>query len=633
MNFRFCRTLTMLMVALVSLSAISSAHADKEWGALPEETAFAIHVPAGKAFVEKIRKQTRFGQVVLSEQRIEKFIELLSEQDPEGMNEMQKQLAQFDLKGEDFLNMMNGSMGIAGIAEQAANPQDPPVIYTLIWTNPGAELATKMTKAMNKSLEKAKDEEDGPNIKRFDEKLGGFDVVHLMADRPEEIVDFSFENGEFKQIEKKFTSRTHSLYIQDGGRIMMAVLPAMAIDGDDADPNAEQKLEKLKGYLARFASGTSSGFARRMATTGGMAEAMPAGESLMEAYFDVPRIMKMAMASMDDQEKKIFEAFGIHTLGPMAMRMTMRDDQMWAGGFVSTPGPRTGLLTLFDQKALPATIPAWVPANAVGYGHLSFDLGGAFTLVKKIVSENMDPQAAGMIQMAEGGVMQVAGAPLANVLSSLGTKHAAVTFAPSQAQAAAAEGNEPQMSDRAAIVWELTDQAIWDRVLAWATQMIQGQPDAPAKIAEEQGFKGIRVEEGPTKVGMFIGQKHMVMAVGEGVSEQVLTSIRTPPAGEDAMRNAPHVQEANRILQPKPGLGYGVTDMDRYVQSLHNIFIAGFREGFIESGGPDDMLDKMIKAMPTAEEMKGTFGVSANQMLVNEHGLTYHMFMVMPAAK
>jgi len=241
-------------------------------------------------------------------------------------------------------------------------------------------------------------------------------------------------------------------------------------------------------------------------------------------------------------------------------------------------------------------------------------------------------ETANMFTAAEMQTQGWMGLDLAGVLSAFGTRHWIVSYPP-QVAAALAEARKTRketgpltgmpVADRLALVWKVTDEAPFQKILQRLAPM------AKAEIVEEQGFRGIRIPDGPA---VFVGQQHLVVAIGADALEKTLAAIRTPPAGAASLRESPAVTRAAGMLPPVPARLFSLGD------ATHTGGMLGLvREvvASLESGDVPpvyrELLAKLQPLLPSAAEMEGMFGASTSLLEATDTGLSYRSAWEMPA--
>jgi hypothetical protein len=150
------------------------------WRLVPDETMLLMRIPGGSEFIDALRGQTKLGKLILSPERIEKLVDLRRQegrqegtQDAKGL--ISQALAQIDLKGDDYLQLLDGELGIALVAVPRA--EHGPLLVGLGWLEPKGDLAERLVNAIQKSVEEQKDEEHP--VRRIDLDLAGHTVTHL----------------------------------------------------------------------------------------------------------------------------------------------------------------------------------------------------------------------------------------------------------------------------------------------------------------------------------------------------------------------------------------------------------------------------------------------------------------------
>ena len=665
----------------------SAEQVHTSWQSLPEETIFAVRLPDVPGVIHALRERTKFGQVVLSEKRLDGFLDLLKEEGAEAWAEMVDQLAAIGLKPDDLPALSKGAVGFAVVAE--GRPGRVPLFVGLGWFEPGEELADRLLEALDSALE---DQDDGVfPARRVDFELAGRDVIHLMIpvvehalqeqnfweEQPDDWDQLSPEEQQRwwqrqrqEQLENapsEVRDQLNVLIARFGGRIVLGLTfpQGHAAVREEGGGGAEaidfEKLtgvEQAKSIFARFLKshgGARGGFEDSLMATPGVAEVLPPrGQVVMEMAGSLDSLVPLLEVGGQAEVLQVVKMLGLNQVGAMVMRMTLDGNQFHTGMFLEASEPRRGVLRLLDQKELVPQPAAWVPANAIGYGHASFDFGGAYRQIRQMFIEQF-PQAEDDFRQAEAGLMNAIGVELAQIFDSLGHQFVMLEFEPKIVD----ENQMVQLAmlgdfafRRMAIVAQVDDDQVWQKMLQMLRERVaQMGPMLPLPIQlidDEQGFTGIRSNEAvPIRVGAFLGRGHLVIAIGEGVDDQVLSALRKKPDGEMALRGSVVMDLARRLLDARPGLVYQVMDNDRYVkglvQILGNLFegLMGVgRAGMVQDWGQmevedrnfaDEMNDlaerdkrilERIKAViPTEDEMKNVLGVSVGQVYMTRHGM------------
>ena len=220
------------------------------------------------------------------------------------------------------------------------------------------------------------------------------------------------------------------------------------------------------------------------------------------------------------------------------------------------------------------------------------------------------------------------GIDLPKVLSSLGSRHWMIAYPSKIADAVAAgraAGNASRQLDaasRGAIVWQVADEAPFLKILQ------QLAPLAGGTLIEEQGFRGVRLPNGPA---VFLGMNHLVIGVGDESLEKTIAGIRNPPAGEASLREGDLMRRAAALLPMDPARMFSVGDATKTGGMLGNL-----RE-IAAAMQPEDLPEEyrelfagLKEALPTAADMEGMFGASVATMRMNDEGLVIRSVWEMP---
>ena len=660
MRFRAGR-LASVVLLLTATSAIAG-DLRPSWECLPEETAVLLHMPQPAEFLEAIRDRTKFGAVAMSEPRLQGFWKLLldkfrSDGAAGELEDLDEALGRYDLRQEDLPAAFRGDVG-AGFVVRRRDAGLPPLVMMLMWLEPGEESAARMVTAAQRKLEEDIAEDETGTTKRVDLEMAGHEVLWMvepvMGIDPTglDLGDVKINEDDEEAIEKRLaelqarvrnaklvkTGHTYGFLARLGGRLAVGqTLPATpsaaqraAEERDfDIEGGAEDAKETFERFLAAHTDTGRSPLAEVLETPG-MAGALPQGLSLLDVVID-PRVL---MKAFDDEPTKAGLAMiGAESLGPIAWRQTLDEGRYRSGIFASLPAPRTSLMRILDQECDASEVPSFVNREAIDFTQISLDLGKAYETVKEYaVSQRDGEQAANMFAAVEMQAQGWLGVELPRLLTSLGSRHWIVSYPPRVAEAFAearrARGQNGgqqarQIADRVAVIWRITDDAPFGKILQRLAGMAGGD------LQEEQGFRGVRIPDGPA---VFLGQDHLVVGIGADSLEKTLTAIRNPPAGESSLRESDVPRRAADLLPLEPARMFGVSDSSRAGGTL------GMLRDMVLSLVPEDveepyrdLLTGVQKILPSDEEMEGMFGVGATTLRTDDNGVSLQTAWEMPS--
>jgi hypothetical protein len=677
-----------LMLALFFCASLArlatAAELAPSWTALPEETVLMLRMPAGEAFLDALRKQTKLGAVVFSPDRMRRLAEVIRTRSPEGLDELRETLGRLDLKPEDWKGLFRGDLGVAVTLEPRG--KQTPLVVLLGWLEPGEELAPRLVSALQAVLADHTDEAFAP--KRQDMELAGHNVMHIEISVPGVVMpplpetddaENESDNKLQQQIEERLkeakvieSDRVHFFIAQLGGRLVWGGTVPQSSDEVEKKTDAERAaidwdaltgLEAATAKFGRFLAaheGSGEGGARRLLETPGLEASLPSGAPLIEVLADPRQLLKLAEAAGESTTKRALEALGATSVGPLALRASLDGATFRSGIFLSASAPRAGLLALLDQPALPPEPPVWAPTAAIGYQQLSFDIGKAYRRLKDLAIEQSGGSARQNFDQVESLAKTFLQVDLNDLLTSLGEQYSMVTFTPRAGESAETDAGDesdgktkaPAAVQRIGIVCKVSDEQIWQQLLQVASRFIQGGAAGGLKAVEEQGFSGYRAEQGGNEVGIFVGHGYLVVGVGPEVSESVLSVLRSPPEGEAALRGSGLVDRGRALISPRPCLAYRISDAGANVkitrqklQSLLELPLsaslggtpasavgAGFE--LFSSSTPDDrkdLVEKIKSLLPSDDELEGVLGVSIGQTVVTDDGLVIESALELPS--
>lgn len=653
----------MLLASSACWPAKAAAQTKPAWTCLPDTTAAFARVPAGRAVFEAIRANTQFGRVLLSPERLEKIRELVLSQAEEQAH-LATNLARFGLKPDDFLKVLDGEAGYALTVEGSGKEA---VFVGLAWIEPGEDVAARLFEALQKVVVEPGAREAG--VRRVDSTLAGQAVTRLAIPITRTRIDFGnggdkirdpIDRGKAKA-PKRVTRQTDQINFSIarlGGRLLVAHtfevngsrIRAAGVEAADASKldydlltGVNEATRAFGKFLSAHSAGSGSNAVAALVNAPGVNAVLPKGQTVVEAYVNVPRLHEIGMSMVDAENRELLNAYGQDTVGPLAYRMTLDGPVLRQTLFAAVPAPRSGINAVWDQPPGLAEIPAWVPASAQEYAHVNVNLAAAWKKVREILSAatpNEDPTRE-MAKNADAALQGIAGVDIAGLLATIGNQHAYVGF-PSETPAAAVEEKRldegpvegrafggDRKSPRFAFVLQVNDEAPWAKLIELGTQ-------TGAQKADEQGFRGLRIDAGGFQAGVFLGKGYLTACLGDTVAETVLASLSNLPQGANALRAAPVAAKARQLLPPEPGLMYYVSDVARWAPgSLRELWrdIAPTRREFPRLKGKsaiDERSQKWQELLPAEDAMEGIFGVMVTQVVVRQQGLVFQHVLELP---
>ncbi|HVX64619.1 MAG TPA: hypothetical protein VHC19_28625 [Pirellulales bacterium] len=662
----------------------TSALADERapsWTLVPETTLLVARVPGGGDFLAALRRQTKLGSVVLTEARLRRAFELWREENKESWEEIAQGLGQHGLKLEDWPKLLEKEAGFALVAEPRGNRA--PLFIGLTWLEPGEDLAERLVKAVQSVVEEISDEPGAP--RRMDLELAGHEVMHLAVPiKAAEPLDaeslFSGDDDELSQEKVQELIKRHREKLRDrkqidadrvhvlaarlGRRLLIAntfsqsSAEVLAKDEEarrDIDWDKLTGIEEATGVFARFLAAhdgqaEGAGRAAQLLAAPGLAGALPEGTVLAEAFGDLKPLLELAALHGDGKAAKSLATWGIDSLGALAVRIALDGNALRIGAFVSAPEPRAGALSLIDQTPLPPEPPEWVPTGILEFQQFSFDLGEVYARFKELSLTEEGERAVQTFNQMEQAVQGTLQTDLATLLSSVGRRHIAIEFPPKhepEPQDDEAKAAVAAFSQRVGMVWQVKDEQVWNRVMQVIGQFAPAAGGA-VEAAEEQGFKGFRLHQGPLEIGLFFGRGYLVLGVGSEVTESLLSVLRTPPTGDASLRTSGLVERGRALLAPVPGLLYQISDagldvksakqgIERLIDlSLTQPKLPGSPFGAAALAGEDSAASKALAArikalLPSDSELEGVLGVSVTQASASPNGLLLQSAVELPA--
>ncbi|HEX5447580.1 MAG TPA: hypothetical protein VFW87_27440, partial [Pirellulales bacterium] len=626
----------------------------------------------GAAFVDALRQQTKLGAVLLSSDRLDRLADAFVSASPEDWDEMREALGRFDLKPEDWRELLRGEVGFAVALEPWADRE--PLVVGLGWLDVGEDVSRRLLAALQAVVAEQADEPHA--LVRDDLQIAGIDVTHLAGpilttETPK--IDFTpGAGGELSEDEiqqritehqqrlqeapREETDRMHFFLARLEGRLLWGMtfpqssskVRAMRKAGDESiDWDEVTGLEAATAMFGRFLSGQNGASTGRVAgllATPGVGEQLPAGTTLIEIVGDPRPLVKLADLDSTGQAQRAIEALGLGSLGPLALRTSLDGSVLRSAVALSAPAPRSGVVALLDQDTLTPDPPAWVPASANEYQEISFDLAKAYASLKQLAGQQGGQRGSQAFDQIETVAKLFTGADLTALLASLGRQFSIVSFpSKSGAQRADDEAGQAASSVRLGIVVPVNDEQIWKRLLDHFASSGAGGLHA----VEEQGFNGYRMSAGGQDLGVFLATSHLMIGIGPGVSESLLSVLRTPPEAGAALRTSGVVERARSLMPLEKCLSYSLAGassgadlrqellslIDQLASPVHLVNSSPPYAGEPDAPNPEAeaFFNKLKELLPTDGELEGAVGVSVDQTIVSEQGLLIRSALELPS--
>ncbi len=662
--------LVIVVAAIVSACVAGASEVRPSWECLPDDTAVMVRLPAPARFVEQVREQTKFGTVLLDDDRIQAALRLLLEAsglmgDDLDADEWERSLGRYGLRRDDAAAALGGECGI-GVVMRPRADGGPPLTMALVWMEPGPELAERLLAAVRQMLE----ESDGPAApRRTDLELAGRDVVWAVAPilRPDLdglALDPNLDEAGVAALRRTIAERArtmppvevgqvHGFVTRLGGRLLAGqTLPAVpaglsldvglepgrpvradrnaarAAPGADPETTADEARDLAARFIAAHDGAGDSPLATIMRAPG-TRDTLPGGTPLIEAVVD-SRVLVRAWGGDPATWQGPAADAGIASLGPLAWRQSLDAGRLRQGLFLTLPAPRVGLFRILDQDCDPAAIPPFATGDVVDLTQVSLDLGAGYRTLREVATAGGGEETANMFAAVEMQVLGWLGVELPEVLSALGSRHWIVSYQPRVAEAVAearkrnAAGPLESLpaADRTALVWQVADEAPFAKLLERAAVL------AKAEFLEEQGFRGVRL---PTGAAAFVGHGHLVLATGADALDQTLAGIRSPPSGAAALRERDLFRKADELLAFGPARLLSVSDSGRTGGMLGTA--RELAAALLPADVPPaqrQILERLQALLPSTVEMEGIFGAGGSIVEMTAEGIAVRAACEMP---
>jgi hypothetical protein len=611
---------------------------------LPEETVVALRIPNGSEFAKALVTNTKLGAEMLSDKKQAAITEILELMGEEEWSEFQTKLEEFGLTTDDLKQFLAGETGYAVVVD--AEDKESVFVAGLAWCEPGEELAGKTLKIIAKAIESGEDDEHP--VTRIDLEIAGQKVMQLKVPEVDteytEELEFGDDHHNLSEAEqeeawerawKKYqesavevVSYQTVLITQLGGRLLLA-------HTFETEEETSERLSATFGRLITLHRSGNGAFVSRLQSDSTVARTMSLeGVPVFELLVDVSGLIELASSSADSKEasEKALRMIGTKGLGPLACRSTLQGTEWHTVYSLAVASPRQGFMRLLNQEALPSEPPSWVPASAVRYAQMSFDLSKLYAVIKEEVRREFPEQFDMMLQQANTSMQGFAQASLEEVAGSLGNRHTMVSYG----FESGATDAEELGTERTAFVWQVSNEALWTRLLK-ALQPFAAMTDG-LELTDELGYRGWRLKSDEHEGGLMLGNGNLVFAMGAESLETTLASLNNPPKGRDSLRGSEIFAAAAELVDLGSAHGVEITDGSRYMAMLWSMMgeALDLEEEMLfdedsEESNELKALKKLRQLMPSKEEVKEMMGISASALHIDDDGIRATSVMVLPA--
>ncbi|MDC0935249.1 hypothetical protein OAS39_03105 [Pirellulales bacterium] len=623
------------------------------WQHLPAETAVALRCPDGQAVVDAMVNDTRLGAVLLSPERRQIVTELLaaeleSQPNDEQDNPLQA-LAGYGFEPGDVATLLEGESGYAMLVPREDDESLMPV--GIGWLTPGEELADRVFTAIGEAIEERSDREHP--VRRVDTEIAGRTVMQLSLpyfeyEHPDEYNlpdDFHELEGEERQaaLQRAREEYLDAIVITAKEMICLVAstegrLVACHAYASLHDTPVEEQVARTAATLTQLLSAlddanSSDGWIASAAEHAEIESVLHgAGHGIVELFVDSQGLIRMGPREGAEAEafQQSIRVGGLAGCGPFAVRIALDGPGMVSTAVLITEAPRQGLLRLLDQPATTATPPAWVPSDAVTYSKLSLDLGAAVDVVRSEIEKEFGDESAASFQMFDAQTEQFTGVGPEALFASLGTLLHVVQFETEIEDGDPSEETFSPFNERQAFVWDLKDSQPWTKLLS-SLQPLAAMGGG-FKLTEEQGFRGYRLEQGDLHMAVFLGNKHLVWVIGEGVITPTLALLNNPPDGKDRFAESPLYSRARSLLDISRCNMLEISDGQRSLQTgvkMLRLVLSGF-DGDDASESAERWADAADKLLPTASEAEDLAGAAVGTWEIDQRGVRIRSVIELP---
>jgi hypothetical protein len=659
------------------------------WKCLPNETIVAVRIPNGQAIYQALAKRTKLGATLLDTQRIDVLKQLLKQADPARFEQTTKELERFGFALEDIPKILSGETGFALVqAKRDAKAQSryrkDPVSVGLFWINPNKDKAQKLIFAANSALMLLP--AVMPNILRVDQVIAGQRVIRLsvpvmgrpgMPEIPDAIYQLPIaeQNALIGQLHLQYpvkqVDQIHWFVTSIGDRILVgATYPQNQAYAEQAYRGGKKPdFAKITGIteatrvFSEFLTahrGADSTLAKNVLSQTGVSDALPKGLPVLDILAS-PNAWLRSMETTDPSMAVFYKAGGVDQFDSLVGRLSLDGSTLRLNLFGHTPKPKTGVLALVGNHPLSAETPDWLPKDVLAFQQYGLDLGPIYKTARHSIQTGGLPETAPLFEFAENLILTL-GSDLPTFLSSVGTRHSHMIFlpqiekaettsatlkqvanpfeqpdpnaVPKAAAASTGKTTRKSFADKAAALADLRHAAVWKLENPKAVETVfynYSEQNGALRKVQIDGFVGFRAEESGL-ADIFVGKGYLVIAMGDGVIEQVLGAL-TDPAKAKGLGDGQAYINARTLLKNRKNSAYIFADMNRMFSLLVSAFADPLTSQLRMSVGQSgtSIGELITKLLPQPKELQGVFGPTVGQLSVNENGVVFESVIELKA--
>lgn len=599
------------------------------WDALPAETLGAVRVDFNADFVERMKSETKFGEILFSAEKQDVFGKIVQALMASGADELPQGLEKYGIEIDELSQVISGDSGIAVIDAIGDAPDEACLVA---WLTPAEDVSDRFWEAFLSWIDELSEDEDMLRVVEFD--LDGYTAINVQ--RPnftfdEDFIESSDDEGEFK------TAFDNALLVNQDGRIVITA-SSDEVDAEGLDDHTRWLEDQLAMLLD--GSGARDGFAESLEQSmGARYNPTPDEDIFLEAAGSLTRLMEKAEQSMPPREYQqmtmVTDMLGVGSINSGVIRLSLGQQVVRTYGFLDWPEPRRGVIRAIGQSNEPMDPPAWVPSSVTTFRQMHFDLAEIFRVAEEEAMKTF-PQSRASFDLARQQVDGLIQAPLEELLDGLSTTQYVIQFAPDVEALADDEFSDAEV-EPTALVWDVQNQEMWARLMqslgAFASM-------ANMKPTDEQGFEGFRIESPLVEGGIVVGRDKLVFALGPETLESTLSAINNPPSGRNAYRNSDVFEAAQDVFDMRRATSTEVTDGNQMMKLARQAFaiaaeqITAFEEEYGSEYGDEGnaALKLLVDLFPDEDETDGILGVVVTEFVIDEDGLTVQSINEMPGS-
>lgn len=568
------------LISSALLSATSLFAVESPWNSLPDNTGFAMRVNNSKEMMETLKKETKYGKLLLNDAKIaemkDKIYDIFG--GDKGASSMIKKMNKIGLEPNDFTELLNANLGIAFTNVKMHHGK--PNVNLFLWAEVSSELKKKLQASFLKeeNTEYVIFEVEGGKV--YQDDKGQLSVAFTE--------DYVVLSG-LMDFDKNAPSDQKKALLEEGKKSLVQLLTAMNGDGT----GAIEELNEASGFNSVKADGLT--------------------------FIDV-FVNGEPFKSFNPMVKMFLNPLGLDKIRKANLQYSYKDNKFVTTGFIEAPERNVGLAQLIEQPEIDFKPPAWVSKDVESYTVGSLSLSKVLDVAIQSGQMFQPAMTEQYVTMANQQLQQVLGVDVKTFVEAIKPTMHAVSYGFEDIQI----GETSIPSQSYALILDFENAEVLEKLYGFVAQMTP-QAQGAVKVVEEQGFKGFRISN-PASPGvefsLFLSQGKIIFSQGKLATERTLANIKNPPSPQQQLVNSKLYKKMKNETASQPGIVHTYSDGNRQMKESATVLSQLVNNPFMnKEAGFRKLMDLALLFLPKDGESEGLVGYTMGTMYLNDKGV------------